>query len=383
MVMMEDQRGGRPAQAQTELAESSAPPGCIDVDEFVAMIEGRLHSDRVEAVLAHVDGCPRCAEVVANLGALDEAARRVGRYQLERVLGSGGMGIVYAAWDPELQRRVAVKLVRPERTDQAARARMLRESRALARISHPNVVAVYDVGEDKGDVFVATELVDGETLATWHLGRAPSEIVGAWIQVARGLAAAHAVGVVHRDVKPANALVGRDGRVRIGDFGLARQSLDPSEAPPAPPALDAPAQPQVTVTGSISGTPAYMAPEQRLGSLDARSDQFALCVALVEAMTGQRPPPDATPTLAPAALAKALARGLRRDPDARFATMDGLADALAAALSPPRPRPRRTALVAAAMGALATGSVVAWTASRARCRVATVPADLWSPARRE
>jgi serine/threonine protein kinase len=198
--------------------------GCLDVDELVAMSEGSLASDRVDVVISHIDGCADCAEVVAGLGGFERSAREVGRYRLEKVLGAGGMGIVHAAWDPELRRRVAVKLVHPHSADGAARARMLREARALARINHPNVVAVHDVGEHGDGVYVATELVDGETLATWCARRPPAEIVGAWVQVARGLAAAHAEGVIHRDVKPSNALVSRDGRVRIGDFGLARRA---------------------------------------------------------------------------------------------------------------------------------------------------------------
>jgi serine/threonine protein kinase len=352
---------------------------CIATDELVAMIEGTLGRDRVDAVVAHVDACALCAEVVASLGAFEEDSRRVGRYQLERPVGSGGMGIVYAAWDPELERRVAVKLVRPERADEASRGRMLREARALAKISHPNVVAVHDAGEHDGDVYVATELVDGETLATWPAGRDAAEITAAWIQVARGLAAAHHQGVVHRDVKPANALVGRDGRVRIGDFGLARHHMGASEDGPAGSSADASASPWITAAGAVAGTPAYMAPEQRTGSVDARSDQFALCVSLAEALSGQRPAADTEVSLEPAALATALNRGLRSDPEARFPDVGALADALAAAIAPPPPRARRTALVAGMIGAIVTGSLVAWFATgsgAATCEVATVPADL-------
>src|SRR5262245_27003044 len=179
---------------------------CVETEELVAMLDGNLPSDRVEAVLVHVDHCTVCAEVIANL-ARDAGSDGVGRYQLGRVVGSGGMGVVHEGWDPELRRRVAVKLVRPERSDDASRARMLREARALARISHPNVVAVYDVGEHAGKIYLATELVDGETMATWCRGRASREVVGAWIQAARGLDGAHAGGIIHRDVKPANVLV--------------------------------------------------------------------------------------------------------------------------------------------------------------------------------
>src|SRR6185503_849513 len=281
---------------------------CVETEELVAMLDGNLPSDRVEAVLVHVDRCPSCAEVIASL-ARDAGPRGVGRYQLGRVIGSGGMGVVHEGWDPELRRRVAVKLVRPERSDDAAHARMLREARALARISHPNVVAVYDVGEHGGEIYVATELVDGETMATWCAGRASRDIVDAWIQAARGLDAAHAGGIVHRDVKPANVLVGRDGRVRIGDFGLARLGADTVAAGPVrrsasvspdlpehlargsypPPRED---DARITETGFVAGTPAYMAPEQARGEIDARSDQYSLGVALVEALVGVRPAAD-------------------------------------------------------------------------------------------
>jgi len=291
------------------------------------MSDGALSPQRAEELLAHVDGCSRCRELVAHLGALDGPARRVGRYQIERLIGVGGMGIVYAAYDPQLQRRVAVKLVRPENTDARAQSHLLAEARALGRISHPNVVTVYDAGEHDGQIFVATELVDGMTLAEWQAqARSADDVACAWFQVARGLAAAHAVGVVHGDVKPSNVLIGRDGRVRIGDFGL------------------------------LAGTPAYMAPEQQAGRADARSDQYAMCVAIVEGITGARPRADAAVALASRALAAVVARGLRSDPAARFASMDELAEALARAIAlVPLPRSR------AAVVAVATSAIIAAT----------------------
>src|SRR5262249_26384914 len=153
---------------------------------------GALPPGEVERILVHVDGCVACAEVIANLGALGDARRaEIGRYELGNVLGAGAMGVVYEAWDPQLHRRVALKLVRPEHADAASRARMLREARALARVNHPNVVTVYEVTEDRGQICVATELVDGETLASWQAGRPAAEVVDAWLQAARGLAAAH------------------------------------------------------------------------------------------------------------------------------------------------------------------------------------------------
>jgi eukaryotic-like serine/threonine-protein kinase len=368
---------------------------CVETDELVAMLDGNLPSDRVEAVLVHVDRCASCAEVIANL-ARESGLRGVGRYQLGRVIGSGGMGVVHEGWDPELRRRVAVKLVRPERSDDAAHARMLREARALARISHPNVVAVYDVGEHGGEIYVATELVDGETMATWCEGRSARAIVEAWIQAGRGLDAAHAGGIVHRDVKPANVLVGRDGRVRIGDFGLAR--LGPRDAQP-PPQLATPPRgvpvsasrsfPTVTDAGSIGGTPAYMAPEQWLGVNDARSDQYALAVAVVESLTGKRPGDGAFAlpegTAGGEALASALARALRAEPEARYPSVGAFADALAGAIVPPARRSRiAVAAAAIAVTAVGVGAAIAWRVARPgpACEPRAIPADVWSPARR-
>src|SRR5689334_20114308 len=154
-------------------ARGERPATCISADELAALIAGDVAPERVEAILVHVDHCTACAEVITNLAQLEADPRELGRYQLGSVLGSGAMGIVYAAWDSQLQRHVALKLVRPERNDADAHARMLREARALARISHPNVVAVYDVTEHAGQICVATELVDGDTLAVWQRGREP------------------------------------------------------------------------------------------------------------------------------------------------------------------------------------------------------------------
>ncbi len=301
--------------------------------DLVALAEGRLPDAAREALWVHLDGCASCAEVVAHLAGYQPARAALGRYQLRGVVGEGAMGVVHQAWDPQLQRRVAIKVVRPERDDAEAQARMVREAQALARVAHPNVVAVFDAGVDGDAVWVATELVDGEALATWQTGRAPAQIVDAWVQVGRGLAAAHAVGVVHRDVKASNCLVGLDGRVRVADFGLARVGAGASASAASPgAAADASAAALASTASAIVGTPAYMAPEQRAGRVDARADQYALCVSLAEALGAGRPGPEARPRVpALPAVEQVLARGLHRDPAARFVDMDALAAALAAA----------------------------------------------------
>jgi tetratricopeptide (TPR) repeat protein len=234
------------------------------------------------------------------------APEKVGRYRVGRRLGAGGMGIVYEGHDPDLDRTVAIKLLRPSRGDPRAARRMVREAQAMAQLSHENVVAVYDVGvvelpSPEGSqtlVFIAMELVAGTTLRTWlRTDRTPPQILDAFLGAARGLAAAHAAGLVHRDFKPANAMVGDDGRIRVMDFGLARtedntHSGEPSaaESMSAAAASSAAIDMPLTQAGSVMGTPAYMAPEQhRGGSLDARSDQYAWCVGLWEALFGVRP----------------------------------------------------------------------------------------------
>ena len=322
---------------------------CPTDDTLIALVEDALPADARASLADHVDNCERCRATIGTLAAVDGGAkpRKVGRYELEDQLGAGAMGVVYAAFDPMLQRRVAIKLMHPE-VGENGPARMLREARALAQLQHPNVVAVHDVGEHEGDVFLATELVDGEPLDRWQRGRTALEIVGAYAQAARGLAAAHAMGLVHRDVKPSNVLVARDGRVRVGDFGLARRGAVAGEI-----------DPKLTREGDVVGTPAYMAPEQRAGlPVDGRADQFALCVALGEALTGKRPAAGSRPTLAARGMRKvatALARGLRIEPGTRFPDMA----ALAAALEAPLARRRRTwpvvvaGVIAAAAGSLA------------------------------
>jgi tetratricopeptide (TPR) repeat protein len=291
------------------------------------------------------------------------------RYVVLEVLGAGAMGVVYAAYDYGLDRKVALKLVRdPGRV--RAHQRLVREAKALARLSHPNVLGVFDVGTHLEQVYIAMELVDGSTLRRWLAdGPRPwSEVLEVLIAAGRGLEAAHQAGVIHRDFKPENVLI-EDGaavagsRVRVGDFGLAlvggesEGGLDSLEAPASGPAL--------TQTGATVGTPPYMAPEQHEGrALDARADQFSFCVALYEALYEARPFAGETSaelceairdgrlsepvagTEVPPPVWRAIVRGLSADPADRHPSMAAL---LAELDHRPRSRRRRVAAVLAAI----------------------------------
>jgi tetratricopeptide (TPR) repeat protein/predicted Ser/Thr protein kinase len=296
---------------------------------------------------------------------------QVGRYVIVGTVGEGGMGVVYAGYDPELDRKVALKVLRPERAASPnARARLLREAQAIARLSHPNVVAVHDAGTFGEQVFVAMEYVDGRTLRQWlkEEERSWREVVDLFRIAGQGLAAAHAAGLVHRDFKPDNVLIGKDGRVRVADFGLAR----PVEPPEAEETLEASGDrsPGLTSWGMVLGTPGYMAPEQLRGlSSDARSDQFSFCVALYEALYGERPfagevadaaergdiRPPREDARVPAWLRDVVLRGLSADPARRWASMDELLRELAR-----DPGAVRRRWLAAAAVLLAGGGLLAW-----------------------
>jgi eukaryotic-like serine/threonine-protein kinase len=290
-----------------------------------------------------------------------------GRYALVERIGAGGMGTVYRAHDAELDRDVAIKLLRGHPTDGTAPLRLLRESRALAQLAHPHVVAIFDVVDLEGDLAIVMELVRGRSLRQWAAEdvRSDREILSVYVQAGRGLAAAHAVGLVHRDFKPDNAMVGDDGRVRVMDFGLALASSSTvtDGDTSGDDGTSAPGGGRLTRTGAVVGTPAYMAPEQ-FGSdpIDARADQFAFCVSLWEHLFGERPYPGDTPVeLArnvaegrirlPAssqragALRRILERGLRPDPDERWPDLASLLDAIEQVAA----RRRRRILVTAAV----------------------------------
>jgi eukaryotic-like serine/threonine-protein kinase len=306
----------------------------------------------------------------------------VGRFVVVRPLGAGAMGLVLAAYDPALDRKVALKLVQQDASsDSAGRQRLLREAQAMARLSHPNVVTVFEVGTLTDAVFLAMEHVEGCTLREWLAAQTRSwrAVLSIFAAAGRGLAAAHAAGIVHRDFKPDNVLVGADGRVRVGDFGLA--SAPPRHRFSASTAAVAPARdtiPEITQEGSLIGTPLYMSPEQHRGKpADARSDQFSFCVTLYEALYGHSPfagenyrfyaaqvlggrvRPAPRGATVPAWLRAVLLRGLATEPEARFPSMNALLDALG---RDPAARRRRVA-VALGVAVLGAAGVYAWVAS--------------------
>jgi eukaryotic-like serine/threonine-protein kinase len=291
-----------------------------------------------------------------------QAQAGFGRFRILERLGAGGMGVVHAAYDPDLDRGVALKLVHVAARD---RDTALVEAKALARLAHPNVVPIYDVGIEGDHVYLVMELVRGRTLHRWAAGRRWRDVLEAYRQAGAALAAAHRAGLVHRDFKPENAIVGADRRVRVVDFGLACEVQDPAQGEPREP--------------RIVGTPRYMAPEQAAGAAATpAADQYSFCVALDEALAEIADPP------VPRRLAAAIQRGRTADPAARFASMTELLRALAR-------DPARTRRHRAAAGALALSvGAIAFAAGR-RAQVAPeepctgAGADLaavWSPASR-
>ena len=309
------------------------------------------------------DGRATARPESVTAGDLDTGAR-IGRYVIIERVGTGAMGVVYGAYDPELDRKVALKLIKPgQGVKDTARARLLREAKAIARLQHPNVVAVHDVGIIDDQVFLAMEFVAGGTIKSWLAAKPRSwrEILDVFIAAGRGLAAAHAAGLVHRDFKPDNVLLDKEHRPRVVDFGIARQagggedelagetgdviSQDGTETLRDSSGKHAFAT--LTKTGTWVGTPAYMAPEQFLGERgDEKSDQFSFCVALYEALYGERPfAGDDMLTISvnvtteqlrplpkdrgiPTWLRRVITRGLRATPSERWDGMPALIAAL-------------------------------------------------------
>ncbi|HUJ29531.1 MAG TPA: serine/threonine-protein kinase, partial [Myxococcales bacterium] len=358
---------------------------CPAADALSDLAAGKLPPAVAAGLHHHVRGCEGCAAALAAIGAesdggpADESlgpGDRVGRFELIDLLGMGSMGAVWSARDTDLGRVVALKTLRPVdngASDPSALKRLLREAQAMALLSHPNVVTVHEVVARGEQIFLAMERVGGGTLREWLSARARplDEVLGVFVEAGKGLAAAHAAGLVHRDFKPDNVLVGEDGRVRVTDFGLARPAgaaRPAASSPDPPPAVD------LTRSGALVGTPAYMAPEQMRGEpIDARADVFGFCTSLYEAVYGVRPFAGAnldelrksaeanrlTPPQpgrgAPPWLRRLLVKGLRAAPGERWASMD----ALLAAIAESRARSARRPLVLALVAAVAAAAALA------------------------
>ncbi len=318
---------------------------CAGNNTVAALLAGAIDATAAHDLEVHLDACASCRQLVADLGRglsaigdarggsgerLPRAGEQVGRYTIKRVVGVGGMGVVYEAHDAALDRRVAVKLLRPDLVDDT---QLLVEAQAMARLQHANIAVIHDVGSFRGQLYLCMEYVDGATLRAWLAERSRSwrEIVATFAAAGRGLAYVHAAGLVHLDFKPDNVLVSRSElatevgrrRVVVTDFGLAR--------------MVGAHEPRM-----VMGTPAYMAPEQKRGAAtDQRTDQYGFCAALREALG------DA----GPAWLRRVLARGLAERPVDRYASMA----ALLAALETPTHRTRRYVAAAIVTAGAALG----------------------------
>jgi len=358
--------------------KSEQPEACLSTDLAADFLEGKLDEAAQQRVEEHIDTCSTCRQLLAHAARsskLDDQIRsgtladmmrptqgsKLGRYTTKTSLGAGGMGVVTLAWDSELKRHVALKLVRPDLADpsdtQGARQRVLREAQAMAQLSDPHVVAIYDVGTHEGDVFIAMEYVDGSSLDVWlkEKPRSWREIIRVFVAAGQGLIAAHRRHIVHRDFKPHNVLISRAGLVKVTDFGLARifeegrhrRSSTPENRSRALGSATDWLQSELTKTGAAMGTPAYMSPEQlRMQPVSARSDQYSFCVALHEALYGNRPFSGMTEEALlksiheqqyaapknkrriPRHIERAVRRGLCADPQKRFASMEVLVWAL-------------------------------------------------------
>ena len=393
------------------MTDENEGPRALGEDSTLSASDGSrdaVHRSRVPGRL--VDEVRR-TQVQKVLFGESSSSFQLGRYVITGTLGSGGMGVVFRAFDPELDRRVALKVLRAE-LDERHTLRLRREAQAMAKLSHPNVVQVHEVGQADGQTFVAMELVGGSTLEEW-MRRDPrptwQECVEVFVQVGAGLAAAHERGLVHRDFKPGNAIIDDEGRPRVLDFGLVRQAGESEEEPLSIQKARTKKQPVVEVdvsltkTGAVLGTPAYMPPEQMDGrEADARSDQFSFCVALWEAVYGDRPfegssmmalmmsmadgalrpAPKGSPV--PSTLRAILQRGLAIEPAERWPSMDALLDELRRLLAPRRWRWLGGGLT---LGLAALGTSLAapqFLAMQERCSGARARLDdIWDDARRE
>ncbi len=349
--------------------EKRLPMDALETVDSFGDATGRIDDEGEDAMGATLAPHESITKAV-RIRAPNKVGTTLGRYKIVDRLGAGAMGVVYRAEDKELGRDVALKQL--HQPDLALTTRLIREARSMAQVNHPNVVAVYDVGVVDGTTYIAMELVTGESMRTWQVKRTVTELLEAYVAAGRGLAAAHDAGLIHRDFKPDNVLVGTDGRVRVTDFGLAASRASEDLEGSLHAAARSIDDINLTTSGSVLGTPAYMAPEQFLGgNVDARTDQFNFCVSLYEALYKQRPfggktfdelsedvsegkvraaPPGSKIS---SALRGILLRGLSVKPGDRFPTMGSLLTELGRDRAKPW---RRVAWIAAALaGILALG----------------------------
>jgi eukaryotic-like serine/threonine-protein kinase len=332
---------------------------CLDADTVAALLDGTIPPDERTAVDSHIDSCETCRRWIADAArglsargtggdalseqeterparhVMLEPGAKVGRYVVEDFLGAGAMGVVYAARDPQLDRTIALKVVA---TGSARAARLVREAQAMARVTHPNVIPVHDAGQDGGLVFIAMQRVDGVPLRQYlRERRSARETLRLVCGAGRGLAAAHAAGIVHRDFKPDNVLVDAAGVAKVGDFGLAAIAEDAGAG-----GSDEVAAPWQTADGAIVGTPAYMAPEVKAGArADAKADQYSFALTVDEALGARQP----------RRVRRAIEQARAAAPAARFPSVEALVRAL-----------ERRPIVVPALAAAALVAAVAWLA---------------------
>ncbi len=427
----------RQPEPSAALPETEGPPHPDDCPGCARCVSDALERELLRAHALLVDPEAEPTRVVgappplpSETPAALPRGTSVGRYLVLERLGTGGMGEVYAAFDPQLNRKVAIKLLLPggEGLEPGeAHARLLSEARAMARLSHPNVLPVYDIGEHGTRVFIALELVEGSTLRQWLKAqpRHWHEVVDVLTLAGRGLAAAHAVGLVHRDFKPDNVLVGKDGRVLVYDFGLACEQGTGTPDSPTPMDLGAilgaeplspdgslsrpthpstqPRETPVTRAGNIMGTPGYMAPEQyRQEPVTAQADQFSFCATLYYALYREhafvgagaaalaratleghvRPP--SRDSRVPGWVREIVLKGLSLQPQERHASLEVLLEALH---DDPRVRRRRRVFITVAAGfllATVAGAVGEWHQRKSACEsVDGRLAGVWDGARQQ
>jgi tetratricopeptide (TPR) repeat protein len=429
VALERDNLGYDPVEAPTERQ------GCPPDDALLLFAARMMPAGEAAGFSQHLGSCETCRRRIAALGAtpglsdvavspglmspglasVDPVARagqQMGRFTLTRLLGRGGMGEVWAARDPELDREVAIKLLYVDfgGMDHDRQARLRREAQAMARVNHPNIVRIYELGADGDRLFVAMELVEGETLRRWlETPRPWRETLDVLLAAGRGVAAAHAAGLIHRDVKPDNVMIARDGRILVADFGLAKlagMGVEPELVPTGSLDLDLGGSPSLTRSGTFLGTPMYMSPEvMEARGGDALSDQFSFCVMAYEALYRSRPfrgttlgelvesvraEPASPPSgrkAPPRGIWRCIHRGLAVAKDGRWPTMTPLLAGLERAAA--APRRRRVAMATAAVLALTASSVVVLASpgqseeELAREAGEARMAAVWSPARRD